>query len=86
MYFMAEPVLENPAALGKKQEPTLTLKIHGPNGGAVTQVNKMLSSMNLEVVLMYRTSCDGSIVTQSEWSVKEVQLLYARQLSGSPQI
>lgn len=73
---------ESRGALGTRPEWRLILRIPGPNGGAVTEVNNMLSSMNFGVISVLAICSDGWIVTQSQWKPKEVLSPYALLNSG----
>lgn len=86
MSTMEEPELVKAEELGPKPEWMLILRIHGPSGGADTQVKKMLFSMNFEEELISRTCSDGSIGTRFEWRKRELQPSLKPSLSGLPVI
>lgn len=62
---------ESLGTLGQEPAWTLTLRILEPNSGAVTEVKKLLSSMNFGEVLTSRICSGGWIVTQSTWKSKD---------------
>nr|WAE43114.1 MAG: replication associated protein [Cressdnaviricota sp.] len=84
MSFGEVLVLANQDVLGMKRELAVTLKIPNQSFGTATVVKKMLLSMNFEEQLMWRTSSDGLIVTQSLWSLKGHPAPYWQLVSGSP--
>ncbi|AMB42974.1 hypothetical protein [Circovirus-like genome DCCV-8] len=64
-FFMAEQVRESLGERGKKPDQVPILKIHAANFGVATALTNMLLSMNLEVVSISPTCCDGWIGIQS---------------------
>jgi len=86
LYFGVKLELVSRGVLGMKQEWMLILKIPGPSFGAVTEVKKMLLSMNFEEVSMSRTSYDGWIDIQLLWKLKAGRMCMSPQRYGSPPI
>jgi len=69
-YSGGEVVLARVVGPGTRQVSKLTLKILEPNGGMVTTIMNVLSSMNSGVPLTFRTSYAGSTGIQFASSVK----------------
>lgn len=65
---------------GTKQGTKLMLKIQGPSGGMVTEINQMLSSMNSGEPLIFHTSCVGLTAIRFVSSVR-VQHCHCMPLS-----
>lgn len=85
-YIGVELALESHGELGKKLGWMLTLKIPGPNSGAVTLARQTLYSMNLGEASMSHIYYGGWIVIRSVWRSKEVPFPWLPQHSGLPQI
>jgi len=73
---------ENLDVLGTKPASQLTVKTPGQNGGMVTEVNKMLLSMNFGVLSTSRMCSDGWIGIQSVWRSKGGHGPWLRPPSG----
>lgn len=71
---------------GTKPGWKLTLRTLDPNGGTVTRVSAMLSSMSFEEISILPIYSDGLIVIQSSWKPKEDPLPSVPNASGLPPI
>jgi len=73
---------ESQHELGRKRVWTVTVKILGQNSGAVTEVKKILLSMNLGVLSTSLTYCDGWTVSQSTLKSKDQAFQATLVVSG----
>ncbi|AMB42969.1 putative Rep protein [Circovirus-like genome DCCV-7] len=83
MCFGVVQELENLVVLGMKREKVLTLSVHDPSFGMAIKIKNMLSLMNFEEVLMWRTCFDGLIVIRSVWKLKGARGLWLEGQYGS---
>ena len=85
MSFGVVQELENLVVLGMKREKVLTLSVHDPSFGMAIKIKNMLSLMNFEEALMWRTCFDGLIVIRSVWKLKGARGPWLEEQYGSLQ-